>query len=61
MKLICLITMIIERGKASQRSILPHIFALFGRVCGADTKATILVRTRLPSVCPIKTELMLRK
>ena len=45
MKLICSITTIIEKGKASQRSILPHIFALLSRVCGADTKAKILVRT----------------
>ena len=42
MKLICSIATIIERGKASQGSILPHKFAVLGVVCGADTKAKIV-------------------
>ena len=33
---------------AKQGSILPHIFAVLGVVCGADTKAKIWVRMRLP-------------
>ena len=43
MKLICLIATIIElagRG-AKQGIVLPHIFAVFGVVRGADTKAKI--------------------
>ena len=43
-KLICSIATIIERGKASQGSILPHIFAVLGIVCEADTKAKMSVR-----------------
>ena len=39
MKLICLIATIIEQAK--QDGILPHIFAVLGIVCGADTKAKI--------------------
>ena len=44
MKLICSITTIIEWGKASQGSILPHIFAVLGDVSAAETKAKISVR-----------------
>ena len=35
-------------GHLKQGSILPHLFAVLGVVCGADTKAKIWVRMWLP-------------